>query len=277
MATCRAFLTALAVFLLLCCGSARAADSCLGCHRAQYRSHYRELGSCVGCHHGDPRSDRLRVAHHGLVAARFSWSGVPGSVPVARGNRLLETFACRRCHNTAGCGNRLASNLDLLPAGTTPENLFASIDAPALQMPDFKLEQGAITDLVNALLAGARGTAKSGKERPLVVHFETAGRGENVFEKKCGPCHKMLTATLGGVGRGTIGPNLSGLFSEFYPRTAAGLKRWDPRALEKWLENPRQSRPVTQMRPVLLQKEEYHLLLQILEAPSGPETSKVSP
>lgn len=195
---------------------------------------------------------------------------------VERGNRLLETFACRRCHNTAGRGNRLASNLDLLPAGTTPENLFASIDSPALQMPDFKLEQGAITDLVNALLAGARGAAKGGKERPLVVHFETVERGENVFEKKCGPCHKMLTATLGGVGHGTIGPNLSGLFSEFYPRTAAGQKRWDAPALEKWLKNPRQSRPATQMRPIPLKEEESDRLLQMLASPSRPETSKVS-
>ncbi|WP_085814515.1 selenite/tellurite reduction operon c-type cytochrome lipoprotein ExtS [Geoanaerobacter pelophilus] len=276
MATGRAFLTALAVLLLLCCGSAHAADSCLGCHRPHYRSHYRELGSCVGCHRGDPRSDRMSVAHHGLVAARFSWSGVPGSAPVARGNALLDTFACRRCHNTAGRGNRLASNLDQLPAGTTPENLFASIEAPAQQMPDFKLEQGAITDLVNALLTGARGATVRGKERPLVVHFETEGKGENVFEKKCGPCHKMLTAALGGVGRGTVGPNLSGLFSEFYPLTAAGLKRWDTPALEKWLRNPREFRPATQMRPVLLKKAEYDLLLQIMDPTSRPVAAKAA-
>ncbi|WP_026841268.1 selenite/tellurite reduction operon c-type cytochrome lipoprotein ExtS [Citrifermentans bremense] len=273
MATGRAFLTALAVLaVLLCCGSGRAADSCLRCHPP----HYRGLGSCVGCHRGDPRSDRLRVAHYGLVAARFSWSGVPGSAPVERGNRLLETFACRRCHNAAGRGNRLASNLDLLPAGTTPENLFASIDAPALQMPDFKLEQGAITDLVNALLAGTKGSAKKGKETPRVVHFETAGKGENVFEKKCGPCHKVLTAALGGVGRGSVGPNLSGLFSEFYPPTVAGKERWSAPALEKWLKNPRQSRPSTQMRPVPLKKEELERLLQILDAPPRPGASKAA-
>jgi cytochrome c2 len=77
--------------------------------------------------------------------------------------------------------------------------------------------------------------------------------------------------------RGTVGPNLSGLFSEFYPATAAGQKRWDPQALEKWLKNPRQSLPATQMRPVPLKKEEFDLLLQMLAPPSRPQTAKLSP
>lgn len=107
-----------------------------------------------------------------------------------------------------------------------------------------------------------------------MVHFETARKGENVFEKRCGPCHKILSAELGGVGRGTIGPNLSGFFSEFYPPTAAGNRRWDAPALEKWLKNPRQSPPGTQMLPVWSKKEESQLLLQILDIPSRPSTSK---
>ena len=260
---------ALAAGLLLA-GSALAAPKlyCLKCHPG----HHQERGSCVRCHGGDPRSERLRIAHHDLVAARFSWHGIPGSAPVQRGNKLLDTFACRRCHTTAGKGNRLASNLDRLPAGTTPEELFQSIESPALMMPQFRLEERAITDLVNAILAGAKQSGKKGKEAPQVVHFENArGRSENILEKKCGACHKVLTATLGALGKGDIGPNLSGLLTEFYPPTAAEKKRWSAGSLEKWLNNPRKSRPMTQMRPVPLQKEELERLLALLaDAPAPP-------
>jgi len=269
LAVRRPLLTALAAFLLLA-GNAPASpgESCLNCHPR----HYRELGSCVGCHGGDPRSERLRIAHHDLVAGRFSWHGITGSLPVLRGNKLLEGFACRRCHTTAGKGNRLASNLDRLPAGTTPADLFRSINSPALMMPGFRLEEGAATDLVNAILAGAGQSGRKGRETPQVVHFESAKAGSgNIFEKKCGGCHKMLTAAVGALGKGEIGPNLSGLLSEFYPATAAGKKRWSAGSLEKWLDNPRQSRPLTQMRPVQLQKEERARLLVLLaDAPAVP-------
>jgi len=235
--------------------------SCLKCHRP----HYQAQGSCVGCHRGDPRSERLGIAHHDLITARFSWYSIPGATPVQRGNKLLETYACRRCHTTAGKGNRLASNLDRLPAGSTPQEMFDSIKTPALLMPEFRLAAGQITDLVNAILAGAKQSGPRGQETPQVVHFGAAkGDAENIFEKKCGDCHKVLTRAFGAFGKGSIGPNLSGLFSEFYPPTSHDKSRWRSDSLEKWLKNPRQSRSSTLMRPVPLQKEEFEKLLALL-------------
>ena len=259
-------LVALAALLLFTRTEAGAArNSCLQCHRP----HYQAKGSCVSCHKGDPRSDRLRIAHHDLVPARFSWYGIPDSPPLERGNRLLETFACRRCHATGGKGNRSASNLDRLPAGTTPGNLFDSIREPALLMPEFRFDDRQITDLVNALEAGGKEAGREGgkasAEPPQVVHFQ--GKEEdrdNVFVKQCGSCHRLLTRNLGGLGSGGIGPNLSGLLSEHYPRTAPGNASWRADSLEKWLKNPRQAREQTTMRPVKLQREELARLVAVL-------------
>ncbi|MBU5638422.1 cytochrome C [Geomonas sp. Red69] len=245
--------------------------SCLKCHPA----HYRALGSCVACHRGDPRSDRVRIAHHDLVQGRFAWFALPGSGPTERGRRLLEGFACRRCHTSAGKGNRLAADLDLLPAGTTAQGIFEAIGNPALLMPQFHFDDRQKTELVNAVLAGAREAGrKAGKaegEPPQVVHFQDGDASrENVFEKRCGACHRALTRARGGVGRGSIGPNLSGLLSEFYPKTAAGRTAWSATALEKWLDNPRKSREQTQMRPVIMKPGEFDRLVPLLADPPAP-------
>lgn len=266
MAVRRPVLIALAASLLLPVAPAHAAKlSCLKCHP----SHYRSLGGCVDCHRGDPRSDRLRIAHHDLVQGRYAWFAVPGSEPVVRGRRLVEVFACRRCHTSAGKGNRLASNLDRLPRGTTAQGIFAAIKTPALLMPQFHFDERQGTDLVNAILAGERESGQNGAgralEAPQVVHFQTGeANRENVFEKRCGACHRLLTRVYGGLGRGGIGPNLSGLMSEFYPKTAGSGAPWSAAVLEKWLRNPRKSREQTQMRPVPLQEGEQEKLQSLL-------------
>ncbi|MBJ6752309.1 selenite/tellurite reduction operon c-type cytochrome lipoprotein ExtS [Geomonas anaerohicana] len=241
------------------------APSCLKCHSA----HFRALGSCVTCHAGDPRSERLSIAHHDLVPGRFAWFAVPGSVVTQRGRDLMENYACRRCHTSAGKGNRLAADLDHLPAGTTAQVISDAVGNPALLMPQFHFTERQKAELVNAVLVGAREAAGKGGRRqgesPQVVHFQDGDAGrDNVFERRCGACHRLLTRTWGGLGRGSIGPNLSGLLTEFYPRTAPNRSAWNQAALEKWLENPRKSREQTQMRPVVLQEGELAKLVSML-------------
>jgi cytochrome c2 len=243
-------------------------ERCLQCHKA----HYQGLGSCTSCHRGDARSDRLAIAHRDLIRGRFSWWALPGSEPLTRGEKLLETSACRRCHTTGGKGNRLAINLDRLPPDTTAQKIHDSIAAPALFMPDFRLDNPQLSYLVNAVLAGAAQAGRAGAETPQVVHFEKGAHRENAFEKKCGACHKTLTALHGALGKGDVGPNLSGLFTGFYPATAqVGEQtgaRWSADALKKWLENPRQIREQARMRPVPLKQEELDEILELLSARS---------
>lgn len=263
MAVRRPLLIALALLGCLCGGAQGAGISCLKCHRP----HYQKLGKCVDCHRGDPRSDRARIAHHGLIQGRFSWFAVPGSAPLERGRRLMDTFACRRCHTSWGKGNRLASNLDRLPEGTTAQEMSEAVKTPALMMPQFHFDEKQRADLVTAILAGARNTTASGKkggEPPQVVHFQREREEENIFEKRCGACHRALTATRGGLGRGGLAPNLSGLFTRYYPKTAPGGAAWEERSLKKWLENPRRERPFTPMRPVPLEPADLERLLTLL-------------
>lgn len=281
--------------LLLALGNVALAAGtyCLKCHRP----HYQTIGSCVDCHRGDPRSDRRRIAHHDLVQGRYSWFAVPGAAPVARGYRLMEIFACRRCHISERKGNRLASDLDHLPQGTAAQAISDSIKNPALLMPQFHLADTDRVYLVNAILAGARRARVIGEGRaevPQVVHFQKEQRDRsNVFETRCGPCHRMLTRFWGGLGRGNIAPNLSGLFTEFYPQTAKEMKGesttgaltdegmcldvartrtkplvgatergvWTPLHLGKWLKNPRLFRENSQMRPVALERGEFESLV----------------
>ena len=236
---------------------------CLECHRP----HYATRGRCVGCHRGDDRSDRPIIAHRNLIRGRYAWFTIPGSQPLLRGEQLLESFACRRCHNTAGKGNHLASDLDRLPPNSDPQQIFASIKSPALFMPDFGCDDRQIADLVNAIQAGTRHAGRRGGETPQVVHFDKApSHRENVFEKRCGPCHKVLTQARGALGKGSIGPNLSGFFSRQYPVTLKNDQRWTADLLGKWLQNPRKIREQSQMQPVPLTKEESVQLLAIFAA-----------
>jgi len=110
---------------------------------------------------------------------------------------------------------------------------------------------------------------KPEREAPQVVLFENEARNrKNVFDKRCGSCHRVLTRTLGGLGKGNIGPNLSGLFSRYYPVTLSHDQRWTAEVLRRWLENPREIREYSQMQPVALKKDELGQLLAVFAVPA---------
>jgi len=234
---------------------ALARSYCLKCHPV----HYAEKGSCVSCHRGFPGTDRLNIAHGGLIAARFSTFTINGDETTKRGLKRLEDYTCRRCHTSGQKGNKLAANLDLSQLKSNPEELDRAIQYPALFMPKFNFSEQQRLELINAILKGGKNVKVPEQEWPQVVHFE----GEEVthefqFEKHCGSCHRALTANFGGLGSGLIGPNLSGLFSEFYVLNFGEDKqRWSIENLEKWLKNPRKIRRYAKMPPVALKKEEF--------------------
>lgn len=259
----RTFLIAVvALFFWVAPRPAAAKTLCLNCHKP----HYEAVGSCIGCHRGNEKTNRIDIAHHNLIPARFAYFTIAGTPAVERGRKLVEMFACRRCHTTAGKGNRLATDLDLLFSARTPQQMFTSIRSPVLFMPDFRFDDRQITDLVNALLAGGKGAGEKRGETPLVVHFEEGRPAiDNGFVKLCGPCHKALTKREGGVGKGEIGPNLSGLFSPFYPRTFRDRESWSVDRLRTWIENPRRVRANAQMQPIRLKGEDFGRLLETLQ------------
>lgn len=249
MAAPLALLTALALAAALA-GPARAEVGCLGCHSV----HRAELGPCVGCHGGHPGTHRQAVAHAGLVPGRLAHFTLAGSPVTDRGVKLLDALGCRRCHGTAGRGNRLAADLDRSVQGRAAETL-AALGKPAQRMPDFRLADPDAEALVNALLLGARQAPPPPGEVPTLVHLSVAAPEEDPFTRRCGPCHRALTPARGALGTGRTAPDLSGLFTPFYPGAFREGEPWTPATLEKWLENPRRTRPWALMAPVRFEPE----------------------
>jgi cytochrome c2 len=199
------------------------------------------------------------------VPAELSHFTIPGSVRVEEGKRVAERFGCRRCHRLGEKGTRLATDLDRL-AGDDPSRLFEAIRQPVLFMPDFRFDDRRTADVVNAVMAfAATSPEKRAEAAPQVVHFETVRvKGDNLFVTKCGGCHRLLTPREGGLGTGTVAPNLSGLFTPFYPTPHKPGEPWTPERLGRWLDNPRAVRPGTLMSPVPLNKEEKAKLFPLL-------------
>jgi cytochrome c2 len=138
-------------------------------------------------------------------------------------------------------------------------------------MPRFHLTDSQIADLTAALLSGERVAEPRGVKTPETVHFEPAGKKEqHGFQRLCGGCHRVLSMHHGGLGGGDVGPNLSGLFSPFYPKTAKDNGPWTETELKRWLKNPRQIRPYALMQPVeVTQRERGELVKQFRLSPEG--------
>lgn len=244
---------------------------CVTCHRP----HPSCQGNCVSCHRGDDRTGRKEIAHRDLVAGRFSHYTIEGSRVVELGKGLLERLSCRRCHRYEEKGNRLAGSLDATGATGKARDIYASIRTPALFMPNFHLNDTQIASLVNAILARAKFEKPPEGETALVVHFQDAQNiRKNIFAEKCGQCHKILSEKSGGLGNGEVAPNLSGLFSEFYPRTYRDTESWNREKLKKWLANPRDIRINAVMQPLRIAPKELELLVTILSDQSSPDEGR---
>jgi mono/diheme cytochrome c family protein len=189
---------------------------------------------------------------------------------VREGARLVDAASCRRCHTIGGKGNRLATNLDGVVARREQPELAAAITAPAESMPTFGFDRGQTESIVAFLLNVARPDAPDDGYR---VHFARApARPSTVFEQRCGGCHRLLGPS-GPRGTGDQGPNLSGLFTPFYPPTATGDRPWSASALAEWVGNPRALRATTTMPPVSLTAGELREVTEELGGgalPAGP-------
>lgn len=180
------------------------------------------------------------------------------------GEQLIDRLACRRCHVSGGRGNPLAVSLDGSAVQKTVGELSLSLRRPVAAMPDFGLDEERVTTLVNVILAGSQGRT-SGDAVPVRVHFNnTHTKNTDIFTTKCGRCHRMLSQRRGALGSGEVAPNLSGLLSDFYPKTFRNGDVWTARELAGWLKNPRETRPWAKMQPVRLTDAETKELESLL-------------
>lgn len=258
-----AVLTVLSLLLWICTAAAAPRNFCLGCHPP----HYQEQGSCSHCHRGNQQTNRTDLAHSGLIAGQYAGFTNQHSPVVQAGKKLAEQTACRRCHTLQKSGNRLASNLDSLLWTAQTGAIRKALIEPALFMPNFHFSAADLDRLITVILAGGAQTGRADKEPPQIVFFSnTDTQKQHVFVKQCGGCHKLLSKRDGGLGSGTAGPNLSGLLTRFYPPTFEGNREWTEDRLKRWLKNPRESRPQTLMRPMVLTPTEWQLLLKSFAA-----------
>lgn len=240
---------------------AAAQQLCLNCHP----THYSERGGCTSCHRGNPASNRKNIAHARLIAGRYASFTLGETDQVRAGMRLIELYACRRCHVVANRGNRLAASLDLAPSRKAPPELVKSIMQPVAGMPDFRLDERQQTAIINALQWAVVIQKPKNTIQPQIVHFSTsAAPDRDLFSRKCGPCHRILSLRHGVLGQGDIGPNLSGLLSPLYPQGSCSKNRWTEARLASWLKNPRRKSPWAMMQPVELTKDELAELVSIM-------------
>jgi cytochrome c2 len=176
----------------------------------------------------------------------------------------MELLACRRCHVSAGRGNSLAASLDGAAMRKSAGELALSIRLPVANMPNFSLDEARITTLVNIIVAGSLGRATD-HTAPVKVHYkDSAKKNLDIFSKKCGGCHRIVSERRGAIGTSDIGPNLSGLFSKYFPRTFKSGEIWNVQNLRTWLKNPRETRPWARMQPVELAENEMNELESII-------------
>jgi mono/diheme cytochrome c family protein len=231
----------------------RQQAGCGSCHEP----HYVREGACHECHRGNPGAERVELAHERLLTGRASEHRLPDGPAQREGRRLVETLACRRCHSIGGEGNRLATDLDKVVWTREQAQLVSSIREPVENMPRFGLDERQAEAIVAFLL---RSGSRDQPQDSYRVHFTRGASAiPTAFEKSCGGCHRFLGAA-GPVGSGNAGPNLSGLFTPFYPKTAPSNRAWTEKALADWLRNPRASRHTTTMPPVELSVEELRLV-----------------
>lgn len=266
-------LLSIALLTFVLTSPAAGGQRCLQCHQA----HFAERGDCTACHRGNPAADRKNIAHANLVSGRYAGFTMGETDPVRRGKRLIEQYACRRCHVVAGRGNRLAASLDLAAARKAPPELAKALLQPAAAMPDFRLNEAGETAIINALQSAALTQRPQNSIQPQIVHFSTSTvASQDLFSRKCGSCHRILCQRSGALGQGDIGPNLSGLLSTCYPQSFRAGLPWTEARLASWLQNPRIIRPGALMLPVDLSSAELAELVSIM-LDYGGETVSIVP
>jgi len=230
---------------------------CIKCHEP----HYEKTGSCSVCHRGNEETSRKNIAHSGMITKKYA-DFIINKKAVERGGKTVENAHCRRCHITAGKGNNIAPDLDTESRRKTAETLKEKLTEPTDYMPDFRMNNTVSDETVKYLLNSGGSMKNTSKTAPYVV-FITQGK-KSAFEDKCGGCHRLLTRKRGGIGHGDTAPNLSGLFTEFYPTDTikSEAKKWNREMLLKWVKNPRQIKPASLMPPVVLTEDEENRITE---------------
>ncbi len=247
------------LILSACLVSSHNKNHCLDCHKP----HYIKIGNCYFCHQGNSLAKDKYLAHKSLILKKFSYFRFGNHPIVVEGEKIVNDLGCRRCHRIEGIGNSLAKSLDSLSTPFDVNKITSSIKDPAYYMPNFSFSKTEIIAIVNYLMYCSSQKEKKNKLSYYKVYFLN-NKQQKIFDKKCGKCHKVLTKRYGGLGQGDVAPNLSGLFTKFYPKSSF-LYPISEKKLKEWIKNPKKIKSNALMIPVLLNKKETEEIIKILK------------
>ena len=234
----------------ICFGSA-----CLNCHK----KHYEKIANCIVCHRGINKTSRKDIAHFGLITKKFSDFTI-NNRDINMGREIVNNSHCRRCHYIENKGNFIAVNLNNSGYENIGEYLFKMIKNPVEFMPNFEFDNETVYKIVKYILFNSNNV--SIKQNPYPVFMKSSQK--SVFKELCSGCHNIISKKTGPVAGKNIGPNLSGLFSGFYPVDFIKPKspKWDNETLKKWILNPRNYKKNSTMPPLEISKSDLEKLLK---------------
>jgi cytochrome c2 len=228
---------------------------CTDCHK----KHYEDIGNCESCHRGISETKRKDLAHFKLIGGKHAEFLFTSSDKKNEGIDLINKSGCRRCHNIGNKGNKLSADLNSSIKSQTIKTIVDAIENPSEFMPNFHFTADQIDSIVTALLYFVY--VENGYNKNIIQVAHISYRNDNIYEKKCGGCHKMISSIFGPVGSADIAPNLSGLLTDFYPWEIAG-KKWNEQILSEWIKNPRSILKNALMPIVILSDDELEKVLK---------------
>jgi mono/diheme cytochrome c family protein len=239
--------------------------------------HDPEVFGCTPCHHGQGAALTAGMAH-GDEDHYWEWPLLKGEEVYAscnscheqelylkeggrfnKGKQVLLESGCYGCHEIKGFADlpKIGPDLTQLSAKLDPQWLFRWIRNPKeynphTRMPDFRLDD-AQSEAVAAFVMHAgdqNGVTGSSRKTPVAMsRGGDASRG------------KELVGTIGCKGCHVIGDDERmrkerGFSYDMAPELTRAGSKLDPEWLFRWLKNPREYRPATQMPNMRLSDQE---------------------
>lgn len=177
------------IILLLSCNFLYAGDNkCISCHENMC---IEKQDNCKLCHRGDSTTSRKDISHYKLIKGKYASYTDESSPKTQKGIKIIKNAACTRCHNIGKSGAFLASDLNSAVKRLTTDEIIKSIKEPVVNMPLFQFNDTDIEALITGIYYYT--IPEGSKSITQVVHFQDNATGNDMFQKKCGICHKALT------------------------------------------------------------------------------------
>lgn len=231
-------------------------NTCISCHN---NTCVEKGSNCTICHRGNDTTKRKDIAHYKLIKGEFAEFNNEKSPVTQRGITLIADANCIRCHKIGNSGANYATDLNSSVKRLSSDEIIKAVKEPAVNMPKFNFSDEDYRYLVTGLYYYTINTEV--KSITQIVRLNNHDNSSDLFNNKCGNCHKALTS-IGALGYYDSAPNLSSLKNS-YPEYLNG-ENWNKENLKKWLANPRSLKKNATMPKIELNEEESKKIIDVL-------------